>query len=229
MSSRHAGDDQQHGDDMGADPLEQGRGRPVERLAHDPAVMREPARVEGLRTRRAIGPEPGGLGGEGEQQPGQKADPAGAKRLDRRQEGLQDQRRAGDEQRHGDQVGDLAEGEAEPFVGGRTRPGRRPSRARGRGPGRSRLRSARARRRRGGAARSSAGHRAAPRGGLAPFRRRSPLPRRPPARSSGTALLPHEHAQPIRRPGRQPCASARARARAHKLTLKVALRGPDRG
>ena len=128
---------------------------------------------------------------------------------------------AADEQGQRDHVGDLAEQEGErrrsapeptlPAVPAQVEDERQVDADGDQRRGRSR---------RGGAARARAGAAAPPRRRLAPSSpaRAAGAPGR--GAASAAALLPHEHALPIRRAGRQPCASGSRTAGRPKLALK---------
>ena len=107
---QHPAGDQQHGDDVGADPLKQRRRRPIEGLADRPAVTREEVRLEHLTTsRRGIGPEPERLGGEGEKQARDEEQYAGVDRSGVADQGPDHERQSNRGDEHRQRVGDGAD------------------------------------------------------------------------------------------------------------------------
>ena len=67
--------DAEHGDDVGAESLEEGRGGPVEDLAEAAAVLARRSRARRARRGPVVRAEPGGLGREREQQAAQTRSP----------------------------------------------------------------------------------------------------------------------------------------------------------
>ena len=122
---------------MGAEALEQGRRGPVEALADGAAVRDHELLLEVVVADRVVGPEPGGLRGEGEQQRGEHQDRARVERRGRLDQRPRDQRdrprrraRSGRRRRPGRRRSRARRRASR-------RPGRRPSRGRGRRRGRS--------------------------------------------------------------------------------------------
>ena len=121
-------EDQEQGDDVRADALEESGRGPVEALADHAAVSLEVVGVEEVAASRAVGADPEGLGGECEQQAGDEQQRAGVDRA-----GVADQRpddqgeaHAGEQhrQRVGDRPGDPGEPGLQARAGGAAVPAR---------------------------------------------------------------------------------------------------------
>ena len=91
---QQAAGEHQHGQDLGAEPLEERGRRPVQGLAGGPAVDGEEALLEVAVADRVVGPQPGGLGREGQEQRGEQQDAARVQRPGGGDERAHDQRQA---------------------------------------------------------------------------------------------------------------------------------------
>ncbi len=104
-------DDEQHGDDVRADTLEEGGRRPVEGLAEDASMGGHEVRFEvDASTHRRVGSQPRGSGREREEQSGDEQQRAGVDRSRVGDERAHDQCEADPGEEHRERVGDGADG-----------------------------------------------------------------------------------------------------------------------